>query len=84
MLTHLLLLLLNGLPDGKLAGALADLGKVCARVAGGHAGQERKVNIPGHGGPAQGGPQDAEARGEVRQWDVDQLVQSTWPRKLPK
>ena len=83
---HLLLSLLlppdlgvDALPDGELAGPLADLGQVSTGEALGHLGQEGQVDLLGDGALPQVGLQDGHPGSLVRQRDVDELVQTARP-----
>ncbi len=67
---------LDGLPDGELAGALADLRQVGAREAAGHLGQVGHVHVLRHRRLPQVGLQNVHSGSVVRQRDVDQLVQT--------
>ena len=83
---HLLLSLLfspdlgvDALPDGKLAGPLADLSQISPGETLGHLGQEGQVDLLGDGALPQVGLQDGHPGALVRQRDVDELVQTAGP-----
>ena len=83
---HLLLSLLlppdlgvDALPDGELAGPLADLSQVSPGETLGHLGQEGQVDLLGDGALPQVGLQDGHPGALVRQRDVDELVQTAGP-----
>mmetsp|Transcript_38871 Transcript_38871/g.99305 ORF Transcript_38871/g.99305 Transcript_38871/m.99305 type:complete len:370 (-) Transcript_38871:1412-2521(-) len=69
--------LLNTLPDGVLARALADLRQIRPRELGRRLGQLLNVDVLGNGRLAEARLEDVEARGMVREGDVDELVQTT-------
>ena len=78
---HLLLSLLlppdlgvDALPDGELAGSLADLSQVRPGKTLGHFGQERQVDFFRNRALPQVGLQNGHPRTLVRQGDVDELV----------
>ena len=83
---HLLLSLLlppdlgvDALPDGELAGPLADLSQVGTGESLGHLGQEGQVHLLGDGALPQVGLQDGHPGALVRQRDVDELVRTAGP-----
>ena len=83
---HLLLSLLlppdlgvDALPDGELAGSLADLSQISPGETFGHLGQEGQVDFFGNRALPQVGLQDGHPGALVRQGDVDQLIQTAGP-----
>merc|ERR1711936_32324 len=70
----------DALPDGKLAGPLADLSQVGTGESLGHLGQEGQVDLLGDGALPQVGLEDGHPGSLVRQRDVDELVQTAGPQ----
>ena len=66
----------NALPDGELAGSLADLCQVGPGESLCHLGQEGEVDILGDGTLPQVGLENGHPGALVRQRDVDELVQT--------
>mmetsp|Transcript_37639 Transcript_37639/g.73533 ORF Transcript_37639/g.73533 Transcript_37639/m.73533 type:complete len:356 (+) Transcript_37639:174-1241(+) len=68
--------LLDALPNGVLARALADLCQIRPRELGRSLGQLLNIDILGHGRLAQAGLEDVEARGVVGKGNVHELVEA--------
>ena len=68
--------LLDGLADCQFAGTLANLGNVSAGETNGHLGEEGQIHVLGNRGLSQRSLEDLETAGLIRQWDVDELVQT--------
>ena len=70
------------LPDGELAGPLADLGQVGAGESLGHLGEVGDVDAVRHGRLAEVGLEDGQPAAVVREGDVDQLVKTSRPAQM--
>ena len=67
---------LDGLPDCKLAGTLADFREVGAGEAASHLGEVGDVHLVGNRRLSEVGLQDGHPGRLVRQRDVNQLIQT--------
>ena len=73
--------LLNVLPDGILARALADLSDICTAESLGVLGKSVQVNILSHRRLPEAGFEDLEPGLVIGQGDVDKLIKTPWPEQ---